>query len=154
MNILVVGGGAREHTICDAVCRSKNAYLYSVMHNMNPGIQRLSKEVLLEKDTNVKSIVEFAKKKKIDLVVVGPEAPLEVGVVNELEKNGINASSPTHEAAGIETDKEWMRNLLKKHKVCGQLKYESFTDAKKAKRFIEDFNGEVAIKPIGLTGGK
>ena len=154
MNILVVGGGAREHAICDAVCRSKNAHLYSVMHNMNPGIKRLSKEVLLEKDTNVKSIVEFSKKKKIDLVVVGPEAPLEVGVVNELEKNGINASSPTHEAAGIETDKEWMRNLLKKHKVCGQLKYESFTDAKKAKRFIEDFNGEVAIKPIGLTGGK
>ncbi|MDH7517375.1 MAG: DUF996 domain-containing protein [Candidatus Thermoplasmatota archaeon] len=45
-------------------------------------------------------------------------------------------------------------NLLKKYKICGQLKYESFTDAKKAKKFIEDLNGEVAIKPIGLTGGK
>jgi phosphoribosylamine--glycine ligase len=124
------------------------------MHNMNPGIKHLSKGVLLEKDTNVKSIVEFAKKKKIDVVIVGPEAPLEAGVVNELEKNGINASSPTCEAARIETNKEWMRNLLKKHKVCGQLKYESFTDTKKAKRFIEDLDSEVAIKPIGLTGGK
>ncbi len=154
MNILVVGGGAREHAICDAVCRSKNAHLYSVMYNMNPGIKSLSEDVLIEKDTNVKSIVEFAKKKKIDLAIVGPEAPLESGVVNELEKNGIPASSPTREAARIETNKEWMRNLLKKHKVCGQLKYESFTDAKKAKKFIEDFNGEVAIKPIGLTSGK
>jgi len=124
------------------------------MHNLNPGIEKLSKGYLLEKETNVKQIVDFAKKKKIDLTIVGPEAPLEVGLVNELDKNGISASSPNKEAARIETDKEWMRNLLKKYKIRGQLQYESFTDAKKAKRFIEDLNGEVAIKPIGLTGGK
>ena len=154
MNILVVGGGAREHAICDAVCRSEKVDLYSVMHNLNPGIEQLSKGYLLEKETNIKQVVDFAKKKKIDLAIVGPEAPLEAGLVNELEKNGIITCSPNKEAARIETDKEWMRNLLKKHKIRGQLKYESFTDAKKAKRFIEDLNGEVAIKPIGLTGGK
>jgi len=154
LNILVVGGGAREHAICDAVCRSENADLYSVMHNLNPGIERLSKGYLLEKETNVQQVVDFAKKKKIDLVVVGPEAPLEAGLVNELNKNGMDACSPTREAARIETDKEWMRNLLKKHSIRGQLRYESFTDVKKAKRFIEDLDGEVAIKPIGLTGGK
>ena len=154
MNILVVGGGAREHAICDAVCRSEKVDLYSVMHNLNPGIERLSKDYLLEKETNIQQVIDFAKKKKIDLAIVGPEAPLEVGLVNEFDRNGISACSPNKEAARIETDKEWMRNLLKKHDVCGQLRYESFTDAKKAKRFIEDLNGEVAIKPIGLTGGK
>jgi phosphoribosylamine--glycine ligase len=124
------------------------------MHNLNPGIKNMSKGYLLERETNVPKVVEYAKEKKIDIAIIGPEAPLEAGLVNELNKNGINACSPTKEAARIETDKEWMRDLLKKHKVCGQLRYESFTDAGKARKFIEDFNGEVVVKPIGLTGGK
>ena len=151
---MVVGGGAREHAICDAVSRSKNVELYSIMSNLNPGIQLLAKDFLKENEINIEKVVEYAKKKQIDLVIVGPEAPLEAGIVNELNKASIDACSPTKEAAKIETDKEWMRNLLKKYKIPGQLKYESFTDFKKAKKFIEDLNGEVVVKPIGLTGGK
>lgn len=154
MRILVVGGGAREHAICDAVHRSKNAELYSVMKNKNPGIARLSKDFLVEKETNIEKVVEYAEQKKIDLVIVGPEAPLEKGIVNELSKAGIKACSPSKEAARIETDKEWMRSILKKYNIPGQLQYKTFTDAKKAEGFIEDLNGEVAVKPIGLTGGK
>ena len=151
---MVVGGGAREHAMCDAVYRSNDAELYSVMSSLNPGIQLLAKDFLKEKETNVEKVVEFAQEKEIDLVIVGPEAPLEAGIVNELSKAGIKACSPTKEAARIETDKEWMRNLLKKYKIPGQLKCETFTDVEKARRFIENLNGEVAIKPIGLTGGK
>jgi phosphoribosylamine--glycine ligase len=58
------------------------------------------------------------------------------------------------EAAKIETDKEWMRNLLRRYNIPGRLRCETFTDVNKAKKFIEDLNVEVAIKPIGLTGGK
>jgi phosphoribosylamine--glycine ligase len=154
LKILVIGGGAREHAICDAVCRSKNSELYSIMSNLNPGIKKLSKDFLLEKETNIEKIANYAKERQIDLVIVGPEAPLEVGIVNELKKLKIKVCSPTKEAARIETDKEWMRNLLKKYKIPGQIKYESFSDFKKAKKFIEDLDGDVAIKPIGLTGGK
>jgi len=154
LKVLVVGGGAREHVICDAVSRSNNTTIYSVMSNLNPGIKKLSKDYLQEKETNVDKIINYAKEKQIDLAIIGPEAPLEVGIVNELNKAGINACSPTKEAARIETDKEWMRNLLRKYKIPGQLKYESFTDVKKAKKFIDNLDSEVAIKPIGLTGGK
>ncbi len=150
----MVGGGAREHAICDAVYRSKNADIYSIMHNLNPGIEFLSKEYLLEEETNIDRVVDYAKKKEIDLALIGPEAPLEAGLTDELTRNGISVCSPTSKAARIETDKEWMRNLLRKYGIHGQLKYETFTDVKKSKRFIEEFDGDVAIKPIGLTGGK
>jgi len=154
LKILVVGGGAREHAICDAVFRSKNSELYSVMSNLNPGIKMISKDYLIEKETNLKKVVEYADEKEIDLAIIGPEAPLEAGIVNEFNKAGIKACSPTKEASKIETDKEWMRNLLKKYNIPGQLKCETFKDERKAQKFIEDLNGEVAIKPIGLTGGK
>lgn len=154
MNVLVVGGGAREHVICEAIIQSKNVNLYSVMKNLNPGIEKMAVDYLLEKETNIDRVVEYAKDKKIDLVLIGPEAPLELGLVNALQKQDIKACAPTKEAARIETDKEWMRNLLKKYNISGQLKYETFTDTKKAREFIEALNVEVAIKPIGLTGGK
>jgi len=154
LKVLVVGGGAREHAICDAVCRSENVELYSVMSNLNPGIKLMSVDFLKEKETNVENVVNFAKEKNIDIAIVGPEAPLQVGLVNELNKAGVDACSPTKEAARIETDKEWMRNLLKKYSIPGQLQCETFTDIDKARKFIEKLNGEVALKPIGLTGGK
>ena len=154
LNVLIVGGGAREHAICDAVYRSKNTNIYSVMNNLNPGIEFLSKEYLLEKETNINKIVDYAKKKEIDLALIGPEAPLEEGLSDELNRNGISVCSPSRKAARIETDKEWMRNLLRKYEIPGQIRFESFSDVKKAKRFIEEIDCEIVIKPIGLTGGK
>jgi phosphoribosylamine--glycine ligase len=154
MNVLVVGGGAREHVICNAISRSEKVNLYSVMKNLNPGIERMAVDFLLEKETNIESVVKYAKEKNIDIALIGPEAPLEKGLVDELIKHGIKACAPTKDAARIETNKEWMRNLLKKYDISGQLKFESFTDIEKAREFIEEMNAEVAIKPIGLTGGK
>jgi phosphoribosylamine--glycine ligase len=154
LKVLVIGGGAREHAICDAVVRSKNVELYSVMSNLNPGIKDISKDFLKEKETNIDEAINYAKLNAIDIAIIGPEAPLEAGIVNELTKAGINACSPTKEAARIETDKEWMRNLLKKYKIPGQLKCKTFNDIENARKFINSLNCEVALKPIGLTGGK
>ena len=111
-------------------------------------------DYLSEKETNVDRVVDYAKKNNIDLVLIGPEAPLELGLADELTKIGISTCAPTRDAARIETDKEWMRNLVEKHQIPGQLKYESFSDIEKAKEFIKELNCEVAIKPVGLTGGK
>src|SRR5512139_777014 len=112
MNVLVVGGGAREHAMCDAIVRSEQARLYSVMNNLNPGIEKLAFDYILKKETLVDDVVSYATKKNIDIVLIGPEAPLEAGLADALITNGINACAPKKNAARIETDKEWMRNLL------------------------------------------
>jgi phosphoribosylamine--glycine ligase len=154
MNILVVGGGAREHVICEAIARSEQATLYSVMNNLNPGIEKLAIEYLLEKETQVNHIISYATKKNIDIALIGPEAPLEAGLTDAFTDSDIKVCAPFKNAARIETDKEWMRNLLTKYKIPGQLLYKSFIDPMEAKKFIEELNAQVAIKPIGLTGGK
>ena len=154
MNVLVVGGGAREHALCDAVARSEQATLFAVMNNMNPGIQSLAIEHLQVKETSVADIVSYATKKNIDIALIGPEAPLEAGLADALLQNQIKTCAPTKDAARIETDKEWMRNLLTKHNIPGQLQHQTFTDVVEAEAFIRKLDAQVALKPIGLTGGK
>ncbi|MCD6542294.1 MAG: phosphoribosylamine--glycine ligase [Thermoplasmata archaeon] len=154
MKVLVVGGGAREHAICDAVCRSEDVELYSLMHNRNPGIMRLSKDYRIAKETDVEKVVDFALSKNIDLVLIGPEAPLEAGLTDALKEKGINVCAPTKDAARIETDKEWMREIVSRYNIPGQVKNRTFDNPKEARKFIEQLNGHVAVKPVGLTGGK
>ncbi|HEX17593.1 MAG TPA: phosphoribosylamine--glycine ligase [Thermoplasmatales archaeon] len=154
IKVLVVGGGAREHAICSAVCKSEDSQLYTVMHNRNPGIIRLSKDYRISKETDVEKVVEFALDKGIDLAIIGPEAPLEKGLTDELMKRGIKVCSPTRDSARIETDKEWMRKMMSKYKIPGQVRNRAFDDPRSAEEFIRSLNGNVAVKPIGLTGGK
>jgi phosphoribosylamine--glycine ligase len=154
MNVLVVGGGAREHALCDAVARSEQATLFAVMNNLNPGIESLAVEHLRAKETSVADIVMYATKKNIDIALIGPEAPLEAGLTDALQQHHIDVCAPSKNAARIETDKEWMRKLLTTYKIPGQLCHKSFTDPAEAKAFIDELNADVAIKPIGLTGGK
>jgi len=152
--VLVIGGGAREHAICDAVHRSQHVTLYSIMKNVNPGIKQLAKEFGQINETNIAEVVRFADKHEVDLVFIGPEAPLEAGLTDALQEHNIAVCAPTKDAARIETDKEWMRNILEKYNINGQLQYKSFNSIDKARAFIEQLQGNVVLKPIGLTGGK
>ena len=153
MNVLVVGGGAREHAICSAVKKS-GARLYSVMKNLNPGIKKIAYDYLLHNEIDVEKVVEYALKNKIELVIIGPELPEEAGLTNALQKKEIMVASPTKEAAEIETNKEFMRKLMEKYDIKGSVKSKAFSNIQHAKEFIEMLDGNVVIKPIGLTGGK
>lgn len=151
MKVLVVGTGAREHAICKAI--EGNAELYSIMSNKNPGIARISKYQISD-ENDIERVVKFAKDNGIDMAVIGPEAPLEKGIVDALEEIGVGCVGPTKEAAKIETDKVFMRNLFENYKIEGSLVYKVFDNYEDISDFIDDFGKDVVIKPVGLTGGK
>ena len=123
------------------------------MKNRNPGIARLAKEFLLHPETDVDAVVEFARSREVDLAMIGPESALEVGVVDGLRRVGIPAAGPDKAAARIETSKIFMRDLMERYKIPGRARYKVFDTIDGMKDFIEEC-GEVAVKPVGLTGGK
>ena len=151
MRILVVGTGAREHALCKAI--EGNAELYSIMSNKNPGIARIAK-YQISNENDFDTVKKFAADNNIDIAVIGPEAPLEKGIVDMLEEIGVGCVGPTMEAAKIETDKIFMRNLFENYKIDGSLVYKVFNNYDDISSFIDDFGKDVVIKPVGLTGGK
>lgn len=154
MKILLIGGGGREHAIAEGIKKSKhNPILYALMAKKNPGIAALCEDFLLEKETEVVKIVEYAKARNIEMAFVGPEAPLAAGVADALWEAGIPVVGPKKACAVIEFDKAWARNFMKKYGIEGCPAYEVFTDEVPAHAFIEKL-GDVAVKPSGLTGGK
>ncbi len=136
-----------------ALARS-GAEIYVSMGNNNLGIARSAKETLLEKDTNIENIVRWAVDKEVELAVIGPEAPLGKGIVDELEKNGIRCASPNSKAAEIEISKEFMRDLMAEHELPGRVEYEVFDDIEAVEDFLAHYEGDLVVKPVGLTGGK
>jgi phosphoribosylamine---glycine ligase len=151
--VLLIGGGGREHAIARALDGSE-AELYACAGNRNPGIARLATEFETLETTNQKAVREYAEAVDATLAVVGPEAPLEAGVVDELEDAGIYAFGPKAEQARIETDKAFQRRFMADHDVPGCPDFETFDEMEAACDFIDEYDGDLAIKPAGLTGGK
>lgn len=154
MKILVVGGGGREHAIVRALARTGDTEIFSVMARANPGISALATGVRLCRETDIPRITEFARESGAEYAFIGPEAPLEAGIVDRLEEMNIPCVGPTQAAARIETDKAFCRDMMELHNIDGCPKYRVFHDRAEAIAFIHDYEGDLAIKPIGLTGGK
>lgn len=151
--VLVVGGGGREHAIAAALSRS-GATVHAAMRNRNPGMVRICQDHYLTEETDVEKVVAYAKRTKVGLAFVGPEAPLEVGLADALEKEGIGCVGPSRAAARVETSKSFARDVMQRHGVPGNIRFQSFDDVAEAKGYLESIDFEVAVKPVGLTGGK
>jgi phosphoribosylamine--glycine ligase len=154
MKILVVGGGGREHAITRALARNSEVAVHAVMGRLNPGIVDLAAAVKQIRETDVDAVVRYAREQGIDGAVIGPEAPLEAGIVDQLNEAGIPVVGPTRAAARIETDKAFCRDLMEEHKIPGRPGYRVFHNTTEACRFVRDYPGDLVVKPIGLTGGK
>jgi phosphoribosylamine---glycine ligase len=152
--VLLVGNGAREHAIAEAILRSAgNPRLYSFMKTNNPGIAALSEKVRLGRYDDPEAIAAFARETGVDFAVVGPEDPLSHGVVDALAVSGIPAVGPTRSLARLETSKSFTRNLLKKYGIPGNPRFRNFRSLVGIEAFFAELDG-IVLKPDGLTGGK
>ncbi len=153
-NILLLGNGAREHAIAEAISRSApKPHLFSFMKANNPGIASLSETVKLGSYSDLQAITDFAAENKAEFTVIGPEDPLNNGVADALAQIDIPAVGPTKSLARLETSKSFTRNLVSKYNISGNPQFKVFTSIKGVEAFLNGLEG-IVIKPDGLTGGK
>jgi phosphoribosylamine--glycine ligase len=153
-NILLVGNGAREHALAEAIMRSaEKPLLFSYMKANNPGIASLSEKTKIGGYADLTAITLFAQENKIELAVIGPEDPLNNGVVDALAQVGIAAVGPNKSLARLETSKSFTRNLVNKYNIPGNPQYQVFTSMDGVEAFLNSLDG-IVLKPDGLTGGK
>ena len=151
MKILVVGGGGREHSLCWAISKSpKCESLYCAPGNA--GIEEIATCINIE-DHDIPGIVLFSKSNSIDLVVIGPEKPLVMGLVDALEAENIVAFGPKAGAANLEGSKAFMKDLFKKYNIP-TASYEHFNNFEQAKNYICKVGAPIVIKASGLAEGK
>ncbi|PKL36765.1 phosphoribosylamine--glycine ligase [Candidatus Peregrinibacteria bacterium HGW-Peregrinibacteria-1] len=156
--ILLIGCGAREHIIAEKLkASSEDVELFVVGPNENPGIVSLSEEYLLASVDDVEAIVDFALNHKVDFAVIGPELPLEKGVVDALERAGVKSASPRSEVAKLETSKGFTRDLLAKYGITGNPKFKVFDDVASVddlEAWFAELGDAYVVKDDGLRGGK
>jgi phosphoribosylamine--glycine ligase len=151
MRVLVVGGGGREHAICWKLAQSPDVTeLYCAPGNA--GIAQIAKCVNI-KATDVDGMVNWAKDNAMEFVVVAPDDPLALGMVDALEAAGIPAFGPRANAAIIEASKAFSKELMKKYHIP-TAGYETFTDLDKALAYIEAQGAPIVVKADGLALGK
>ncbi|MBS5645455.1 MAG: phosphoribosylamine--glycine ligase [Clostridiales bacterium] len=151
MKILVVGGGGREHALIWKIAQNPRAEkIYCAPGN--GGISQLAECVDIAA-TDIEAMVAFAKEKAIDFVVVAPDDPLALGMVDAMEAAGIRAFGPNKAAAIIEASKAYSKELMKKYHIP-TAEYEIFSDYNAAKEYVETSKIPVVLKADGLALGK
>ncbi|GAA0644156.1 phosphoribosylamine--glycine ligase [Salarchaeum japonicum] len=150
--VLLVGGGGREHAVARSL--APDCDLHACASNRNPGIDALAESFETLDETDPDAVAAHAEAVGADLAVVGPETPLAAGVVDALEAANVYAFGPREADARIETDKAFQREFMREHDIPGCPDFETFTDTEAACEYIDAYDGDLAVKPAGLTGGK
>jgi phosphoribosylamine---glycine ligase len=151
MKVLVIGRGAREHALVWRLNQSQQVWkIYCA--SGNPGINQIAEPVAIDPTDSAK-LLDFAREKKIDLTVVGPEEPLAVGIVDEFERAGMPIFGPTRAAAELETSKAFAKSVMRKADVP-TAEFAVFDDAAGARRYVRSREAPVVVKADGLALGK
>ena len=151
MKLLVVGGGGREHALAWKLAQSPRVQKVFVA----PGNAGTAAEPGLENVplTDIRSLAAFAARKSVHLTVVGPEAPLAAGIVDEFRAKGLKIFGPTQAAAQLEASKDFAKRFMERHAIP-TARYATFTDPREAARYIEEHGAPIVVKADGLAAGK
>ena len=153
--ILLVGSGAREVAIARKIKTSRHdSALFCASPTKNPHISSLCEEYFCVSLSNNKEIVGIAKSSGADFVVVGPENPLEDGLVDDIEKEGIPCVAPKKSVAKIETSKAFARNVLDACYKAKNPKRKEFVSTDGVESFLRELRENYVVKHDGLMGGK
>jgi len=151
VKVLVIGSGGREHAICVALAKSpKVSHIWCAPGNA--GIASIAECVPLGA-TDIEGVVAFAKEQKPDLVMVAPDDPLALGMVDALEAAGVRAFGPRANAAVIEGSKSFAKDLMKKYGIP-TAEYAVFEDSGEAAAYIREKGAPIVVKADGLALGK
>ena len=151
MNILVIGGGGREHALAWKIAQSNKVQKVFVA----PGNGGTARDKRLDNIdiTDVKALREFAQNNGVELTVVGPETPLAAGVVDEFRAHGLRIFGPTQAAAQLESSKAFSKAFMKRHNIP-TAEYDTFTDAQAAHDYVNAKGAPIVVKADGLAAGK
>ena len=151
MNILILGNGAREHSIAWAVKQNPKCSRLLVAPG-NAGIADIA-DISTINIENCDEVVKLATQEKIDFVIIGPEAPLAAGVSDELKNNGFLVFGPSKAAAQLEISKSFMKDVCTRVNIP-TAKYSKFNDLLSAKKYVAQEGVPIVIKADGLAAGK
>ncbi len=151
MKVLVIGSGGREHALAWKLAQStKVQRVYVAPGNGGTALDVQLKNIAI---TDVKALADFAQAEKIALTVVGPEAPLAAGVVDEFRSRGLRIFGPTRAAAQLESSKAFAKDFMKRHAIP-TADYDTFSDVAAAHAYVDRIGAPIVIKADGLAAGK
>jgi phosphoribosylamine--glycine ligase len=151
LNVLVIGGGGREHALAWKIAQSQRvAKVFVAPGNagtaLEPGVGNVAV-------TAIPELVEFARAQQIGLTVVGPEAPLAAGIVDAFHAAGLKVFGPTRAAARLESSKDFAKAFMSRHRIPTAA-YQSFSDAAEAHAYVNERGVPIVVKADGLAAGK
>jgi phosphoribosylamine---glycine ligase len=151
MKVLVIGGGGREHALAWKLAQSRKVQaVYVAPGNAGTALDSRLENVAI---TGIPQLRQWALEQKIALTVVGPEAPLAAGVVDEFRAHGLRVFGPTRAAAQLESSKAFSKAFMKRHGIP-TAEYESFSDPAAAHAYVERQGAPIVVKADGLAAGK